>query len=365
MKKICIDARFWGIANTGIGRYVENLIENLPASSEINVSLIISPADIQEPKLAKFPKFVARRHPYTILSQFEMFKLWFQIRPDLIHVTHSSIPVFWPGKMVVTFHDLIRHISKGRDSTTRNYSFYRLKYLGYIFVDWVAMWRAAKIIVPAYYWKRELIKKYHLPENKIMVTYEGVNPDIKKSAEKKQFGMKKPFVVYTGNLYPHKNIPVLLSAVKLLGGQVSLALVGARSVFTDKAKNMISRFQISDYVHLLGRLTDKELSQLYSQASAFVFPSLIEGFGLTGLEAMAVGLPVIAANSSCLPEVYGQAAVYFDPKSPQDLSQKIIRVVSDSKLNKQLSFLGLQKVKDYSWAKMAAETWKIYQNELP
>jgi glycosyltransferase involved in cell wall biosynthesis len=266
--------------------------------------------------------------------------------------------------MVVTFHDLIRHISKGKDTTTRNYSFYKLKYLGYLLVDRIAMWRAKKIIVPAIYWKNELMVKYHLPGKKIEVTYEGVNSVIKKTSEKKSFGLVKPYVVYTGNLYPHKNIPVLLSAIKLLSGQVSLALVGARSVFTEKAREMINRMQVSDYVHLLGRLTDMEISQLYFQASAFVFPSLIEGFGLTGLEAMAAGLPVIAANASCLPEIYGKAAVYFNPKDPGELADVIFRVVSDNQLNKTLSALGLEKVKQYSWPKMAAETWKVYQNVL-
>jgi len=364
MKKICIDARLWGIAHTGIGRYTENLIENLPVSSDCSITLIVSPETESQPKLARFRKFIAFKHPYSVFSQFEMLKLWFQIRPDLIHFTHSSIPVFWPGKMVVTFHDLIRHISKGSDTTTKNYAFYRLKYLGYLLVDRIAMWRASGIIVPAQYWKKELIKRFRIPEDKIKVTYEGVDPVFKKTSEKKNFGMKKPFVVYAGNLYPHKNIPVLLNAVKLLGGEVSLALVGARSVFSDRAREMIKRLEVSDFVHLLGRLTDREMSQLYSQASAFVFPSLIEGFGLTGLEAMAAGLPVIAAEASCLPEIYGQAAVYFNPENPRELADVIIRVVSDDSLKKKLSELGLARVKQYSWAKMALETWNIYQKEL-
>lgn len=364
MKKICIDARLWGITHTGIGRYTENLIDHLPKSSGVSIYLIVSPDNILEPKLTRFRKYTAYKHPYAISSQFEMLKLWFQIRPDLTHFTHSSIPVFWPGKIVVTFHDLIRHISSGRETTTKSYAFFKLKYLGYLLVDRIAMWRAARIIVPAFYWKNELVRRFHLPGNKIKVTYESVSGDFKKTGDKKSFGMKKPFVVYTGNLYPHKNIPVLLNAIRLLGGEVSLALVGARSVFTDRAREMINRMQVSDYVHLLGRLTDREISQLYARASAFIFPSVIEGFGLTGLEAMAAGLPVIAANASCLPEIYGKAAVYFDPESPKDLSEKIYRVVFDNRLNKTLSLLGQEKVKQYSWAKMASETWQIYQSVL-
>jgi glycosyltransferase involved in cell wall biosynthesis len=364
MKKLCIDARMWGIAHTGIGRYVENLIDHLPQSRDVEVSLIVSPDTYREPKLEKYPRYIANKHPYTIASQFEMLRLWFQIRPNLLHVTHSSIPVFWPGRMVVTFHDLIRHISKGRDTTTKNYALYHLKYVGYLVVDRLALLRARKIIVPAMYWKNIIVEKFHLSPDRVVVTYEGVDSAIKKTVTKKNFGMSKPFVVYTGNLYPHKNIPVLLNAVKLLNGEVGLALIGARSVFTEKARLMVQRMGVDKYVHLLGKLTDQELSQVYSQASAFVFPSLIEGFGLTGLEAMAVGLPVIAAYASCLPEIYGQAAEYFDPQSPSDLSEKIIRVVSDPDLRTQLIKNGLAKVKEYSWDKMAAETWSIYHSAL-
>ncbi len=365
MKTICIDARLWGISHTGIGRYVENLIDFLPEDPKVRVVLIVSPADVNEPKLAGFKKFVAGYHPYTLMSQLEMLKLWFQIRPELFHATHSSIPVLWPGRMVVTFHDLIRHLSHGRDSTTKNYSFYKIKYIGYLLVDRIALIRAKKILVPAEFWANEIIHRFGISRSKIQVTYEGVDRHIKITGHGKSFGMPKPFVVYTGNLYPHKNIPVLLNAIRLLNGRVSLALVGARSAFTEKAKEMISRLGVSRQVHLLGKLTDEELSQLYAKASAFVFPSLIEGFGLTGLEAMAVGLPVIAANASCLPEIYGHAAVYFDPANPVDLSQKIIRLVSDRRLNKLFRMKGLEKVKSYSWSEMAEKTWQIYLQELP
>ena len=165
--------------------------------------------------------------------------------------------------------------------------------------------------------------------------------------------MKAYQIVYTGNLYPHKNIGVLISAVERL--QIKLKIICARNVFE-------KRLPKSEYVEYLGRLSDEEMVKVYKNSQAFVFPSLIEGFGLPGLEAMAVGLPVIAARASCLPEIYGDAALYFDPHDVNDLISKIQSVLSDKNLVKSLTQKGKQQVKKYSWAKMAKQTWEIYQN---
>lgn len=349
-KVICIDARMWGIKHTGIGRYIENLIDNLPGE----VILIVSPDLKNEPKLAKFKKYYARFHPYSLLAQFEVLWILSFIRPDLLHIPHFTIPVLWPGKMVVTIHDLIKHISKGRDTTTRHPFLYWPKYFGYLIIVWLAVHRASHIIVPANYWKNILEKKYHLNPNKISVTYEGVAKTFSGDSFKESpfKSIPKPFVVYTGNLYPHKNVPVLIRAIEL--AKVNLAIVCARSIFE-------KRFPVSPRVQYLGRLTDEQLVGLYQQALAFVFPSLIEGFGLPGLEAMAAGTPVIAAHASCLPEIYGDAAIFFDPHDPVDLADKINSLLIDPKLRQKYITLGKKQVSKYSWATMAKVTWQIYQ----
>lgn len=167
--------------------------------------------------------------------------------------------------------------------------------------------------------------------------------------------LNKPFLVYTGNLYPHKNVGLLVQVAEKMG--INLAIVCSRSVFEN-------RLPKSTRVHFLGRLSDQELLAVYKQATAFVLPSFIEGFGLTGLEAMAAGLPVISSNASCLPEIYGEAALYFDPHSAQELEEKIKLILNDKKLADQLRKKGLVQIKKYSWVKMAKETWQIYQTEL-
>lgn len=173
MNTICIDARFWGIKDTGIGRYTENLIDNLPVDKKTKLVLLVSPQTAKEPKLFRFEKYIIYNHPYTIRSLVETHLALFKIKPDLFHATNLSVPVFWPGKIVVTIHDLIKHYSRGLANTTRSPAIYWLKYLEYRILTFLAILRASHIIVPANYWKNVLIQKYGLSDNKITVTYEG------------------------------------------------------------------------------------------------------------------------------------------------------------------------------------------------
>ena len=358
MKTICIDARLWGISHTGIGRYTQNLIANLPSASGFRVVLVVAPECRDEPSLATYPKMVARFHPYSPLAQLEMLFIFIKIRPDLVHFTHSAITALWPGKYVVTIHDFIKHQSKGVGTTTQTPLMYWINYLGFLFVNWMSLARAKHIFVPSNYWKNYIHKKYNIPPAKVSVTYEAVS-DTFKYLQPSAYNPRipKPFVVHTGSLYPHKNIPVLVSAVEKLGGKVHLALVCARSVFS-------SRIPHSPYIHFLGRLSDADLKAVYKKALAYVFPSLIEGFGLPGLEAMAAGVPVIAAEASCLLEIYEDAALYFDPHNPTDLAGKIDLILADVQLRQELIARGKSQARKYSWVKMAQQTWQTYQGKL-
>jgi len=160
------------------------------------------------------------------------------------------------------------------------------------------------------------------------------------------------YLVYTGNLYPHKNVSTAIAAAEEL--KMTLKIICARSVFQHTLPK-------SQYVEYMGQLTDQEVKQVYEKALAFVFPSLVEGFGLPGLEAMAAGLPVIASNSSCLPEVYGSAALYFSPLRKDELVMQIKNLQKDKKLRNELIKMGKNQIKKYSWKKMADQTWEIYE----
>ncbi len=163
------------------------------------------------------------------------------------------------------------------------------------------------------------------------------------------------YLIYTGNFYPHKNLEVLIKAADKL--KINTYLVGKKSVFT-------TRLPQSEYVQFKHNLSDSQVVKLYKKAIAFVMPSKLEGFGLPGLEAMACGCPVIAAKASCLPEIYGDAALYFDPNDPSDLVAKSQLLQTDTQLRQSFIKLGLVQAKKYSWAAMASQTWQIYQNAL-
>ncbi|OGM32348.1 hypothetical protein A3D00_05005 [Candidatus Woesebacteria bacterium RIFCSPHIGHO2_02_FULL_38_9] len=363
-KIICIDARMWGVKNTGIGRYVEELIENLPDDPQVKIVLIVPPDLEDEPKLSKFGKVYARYRPYTIRAQFEILYLLIKIKPDLLHVPHFTIPVFWPGKMIVTIHDLIKHLSVGPSASTHSPIIYWIKYYLYLILIWFVASRVDHILAPAKYWKDALIKKYNLTTGKISVTYEGVsklfsderNVDV-------SYKLKKPYIIYVGNLYPHKNVPLLLDALSRLKN-VNLVIVCARNVFRERFEKMVKDKKLEQRTKFLNNVPDDTLANIYKNSVAFVTPSLIEGFGLPGLEAMAVGTPVIAAKASCLPEIYEDAALFFDPYNAKELSEKIKLFLNSEKMHEKYIKRGFEQVKKYSWQKMASQTWQIYLKEL-
>jgi glycosyltransferase involved in cell wall biosynthesis len=164
------------------------------------------------------------------------------------------------------------------------------------------------------------------------------------------------YVVYTGNFSPHKNVKTLITACDQI--KLQLILIGSKSPFYD-------RLPQSPVVTLKSGLDDQVVKKIYKEALCYVTPSLYEGFGLTGLEAMAAGCPVVAANNSCLPEIYGDAALYFDPNSVTDLINKLKLILVDTDLRLKLIKLGGQQVKQYTWELAAQKTWQEYISVLP
>jgi glycosyltransferase involved in cell wall biosynthesis len=373
--RIGIDARFWGIEHTGIGRYLMELVKNLEKIDQTNDYLIFLRKKYFRRlkfKNPRFKKVLADFPHYSFSEQILFKKLIEKENLDLVHFPHFNLPIFYRGKYLVTIHDLIKHESKGFLTTTRFQLFYWFKYLGYLITINLVLRRAQKILVPSHWWRKRLQKKFNLQKGKIRVTYEAVSQDFKKLAVKKdekriaevlkKYEIKTPFVIYTGNLYPHKNLLKLAEAIGKINQQreLFLVIVCAKSVFWQRFRREINKLGVKDSIVLAGFVPDRDLVCLYRAAQAFIFPSLLEGFGLPGLEAMAAGLPVIASRASCLPEIYQEAAYFFDPKSPKDMAAKILDVLRDSKLRKDLVREGQKRLKDFSWQKMAKQTLLVY-----
>jgi glycosyltransferase involved in cell wall biosynthesis len=371
--KIGIDARLYGLEHTGLGRYVMELINQLNRLDPKNqYALFLRKKHFKSLKLAKnFTKVLADIRHYSFAEQWKLPRLVHQANINLFHVPHFNVPLLYHRPFIVTIHDLLWHDVTGYNVTTLTPPVYTIKYIGYKKVVNHALKKSQTIIVPSRWVKKTLIKKFNLPSQKIRVVYEGIgrtflqkpSPSWTKKLLKK-ISLSPPFLIYTGNLYPHKNLTVLLQALNLLKNkqpQLKLVIVGARSVMLPRIKKEVFDRHLTTKVIFAHNLSDKDLASLYSQAEALVHPSISEGFGLTGVEAMAVGLPVIASTATSLPEIYGRAALYFKPTDPHQLAEKILKVLKNKSFRHQLISAGKKQVENYSWQKMTQETLQLYE----
>ena len=376
--RIGIDARLYGLEHAGLGRYVMKLVETvLRLDKKNNYVLFLTSDHASEFMGKKRVKVVVTNIPiYSFSEQLLLPFVFVREKLDLLHIPHFNAPVLYPGKFILTVHDLIKHDSRGPETTTRNPWLYSIKRLGYYLLTSIVGRRAETVLVPSEFVKKEVVKRLKLSEEKIVVTYEAVSGTIKDlrldEKEKKQvlsnFGLTQPFVVYTGSLYPHKNVDILVEAVEKHNetkeADLQLAIICSRSVFWDRMNQKITSRGLEGTIKMLGFVDDENVSKLYSLALALVHPSKMEGFGLTGLEAMNAGLPVISSSSSCLPEIYGDATLYFNPESTSDLVSKLEILIGDSILREQLAEKGHLQARKYSWERLARETLDVYQKVL-
>jgi len=366
--RIGIDARFLGPKGKGLGRYTQKLIENLEKIDEQNEYVIFLRRenwDEYEPKSPKFQKALADWRWYSLAEQIKMPANIFRQKIDLMHFPHFNVPILYFRPFVVTIHDLIlRHFPTRRASTLGPLKYWA-KNLAYKIVIWLAIKRAKMIIVPSHYVESDILKNFKISEEKIIVTYEGAPPVVRPAILKAgnilhKYGIKKPYLIYVGNAYPHKNLERLIEAFEILGKKskrdLQLVLVGEEDYFYRRLKQSVK----SEKIIFTGFVQDNELDLLYRDAELYIFPSLCEGFGLPPLEAMVHGVPVVSSDATCLPEILGKAVIYFDAARSQNMADKINRVLIDKDLAARLILAGYLQIKKYSWQKMAEETREIY-----
>jgi len=182
-----------------------------------------------------------------------------------------------------------------------------------------------------------------------------------------QINVKKPYLLYVGNAFPHKNLKRLIRAFKVVLSSkpsLKLALVGKIDDFYKSLQDLCQELKIEKNVIFVGRISDEDLKWLYQNALIYVFPSFLEGFGLPGLEAMENGLPVVSSDSSCLPEIYGDAALYFNPQNTEEMVKAILELSNNKELRDRLIKGGYKRIKKFSWRKCAQETLEIYKSIL-
>lgn len=369
MKHLVIDARWYGPKHTGIGRYTQNLILELVKIPQfrknLKLTVLIHPKNQNNIKLelgSHVNYALTEISHYSLLDQLITPLNLYRLKPDLVHFTHIDKPILYFGKSIVTIHDLIKNFSVGPETTTKNTSIYWIKHLSYLINSWFSI-KFNQIIVPSLYWKNHLITCYRLPSSKVTVTHEAVDPKFLKFKTDNYQLPTDNYLLYTGNLYPHKNLNIVLQALAKLP-RVKLKIISQPSVFLERLKHLAMVHKVDRQIEFLGFIDDRNFLKLYRHALAFVFPSLMEGFGLPPLEAMALGCPVISSNSSCSPEIYQRAALYFNPQSPDDLVKQINLLTNNPHLRRKLISAGHRQVKKYSWADTARQTFSVYKQLL-
>jgi glycosyltransferase involved in cell wall biosynthesis len=371
--KIVIDCRFWGSTHTGLGRYAQSLVTALhQLRPEEEVYLLIAPADKKRIKrlVPRFKLISCSARPYSLQEQWQILRLLKQLKPDLVHFLHFNIPFFYPHAFVVTIHDLIKHHSTGLSTTTKGPLGYFCRRLGYHLVMRQAINKSEFIFTPSQWVKQDILHFYSVPKTKIVVTPEApASVYLKKPVVKSsKFSLKSPYLIYIGNAYPHKNILQLIKAVQKVNQQhrLQLIIITARNVFYQRLRQQIRQLKAQSVVKLKGFTPDKDLRYLYQHSAAFITPSLLEGFGLPGLEAMAAGTVVLSSNRTSLPEVYGKAAIYFNPDDIDDMAEKILFVLDLNQSQRQsLIAKAKQHVQQYSWENTARKTLDVYHKVLP
>lgn len=364
--RILIDARLYGLENAGLGRYIGNLIlelSKIDSENEYVVFLRKKYFDILNlPK--NWKKVLTEFRHYSFKEQTILSGLIEKEDPDLVHFPHFNVPVFYPGKYVVTIHDILMHTNSGFEATTLPAPVYFVKRLGYRLVFDSAVKKSSAIIVPSQSVKDELVNGYKKVMDKIYVTYEGLDDNILFTHGSK---ISEKYFVYTGNAYPHKNLRRLIQAIVLLNTnrdeKISLVIASARNVFTNRVEKMIAELKAAGLVKLLGFVPDDELGSLFKNSLGFVFPSFSEGFGLPGLEAMSAGTLLLASDIPVFKEIYGEHAIYFNPLDFSSI-EKVMKDVLEIEPNKRKKTIeaGQKFAKRYSWAKMARQTLDIYEH---
>lgn len=365
--KIGIDARMFRSATAGIGRYSQNLIKNLlKIDQENHYVLFMTAADEREardqlPATGNYKIVITNIPHYSLTEQTKMTRIVAKEKCDLVHFLNFNYPVKYDGRFIVTIHDLTLLFYP---EAARKTNFAKQWAFRYILKK--ACENSSKIIAPSESTKKDVLKTFNIPAAKIQVIHEAA--DDKKLIEvnknsidkiRKQYGLTaNPIILYVGQFRRHKNIKRLLETFGILKKEMSAELVLIGKV--PQGFKIDNKALLRDTL-MPGFVSDAELAAWYKLASVFVFPSLYEGFGLPGLEAMTAGVPVVSSKRASLPEIYQDAALYFDPLKPQEIADKIKIVLTNKEKKDWLIRQGKLTAKIYSWRKTAAQTLKIYQ----
>jgi glycosyltransferase involved in cell wall biosynthesis len=363
--RIGIDAR--KLHDFGIGTYIRNLLRQLARMDRQTEFVLLCRADDRETLAtlgANFRPVIETAGNYSLAEQVRIPYALKREGVTLFHAPHYVLPPLVTCKSVVTIHDCI-HLMFPQYLPNRFAYRYAKASIS------MAARRATRVMTVSESSKRDILRYVDTEPNKIDVIYNAyderfaIDPreeDVVRVSERYQ--LQSEFVLYAGNVKPHKNLERLIEAFYLVRKRgldhLKLVLIGDEISKYTALRRAVHRYQLHKYVRFLGYLPEETLAVMYRLAGVFVFPSLYEGFGLPPLEAMASGTPVVTSNVSSLPEVAGDAAVLVDPYDPSAIAEGIYRVLTDENLRRDLRHKGIARAGQFSWEQSVRRIRAIY-----
>lgn len=339
----------------GVSVYALNLLKyfsrKATADTQFRVYMRFAPRS-DMPKENPYFKYEIVPGAFLWSQIFLPLRLYQKREIDVFFSPAHYLPRFCPVPTAVTIHDL-------------SYLYFPEDFLKkdlFQLTHWTkySASAATKIIAVSETTKLDIVKSYKIPENNITVIHNGYEKKHLPSESKLKLpGNDHPYILYVGTLQPRKNIDTLIEAFykyQQLHPDFKLVIAGKKGWLYEKIFQLVTDLGLEDDVYFTDYISDNQLIFLYKNAFCFVMPSLYEGFGIPPLEAMSFGCPVISSMTSSLPEIAGDAALYFDPESSYDLAEKLKELKDDTVLRKALIKKGHLRIKQFSWENCADET---------
>lgn len=293
------------------------------------------------------------------------YSAFFGKKSDITHFFNYIVPPFVHGKKVVTIHDMVY---KAFPETVRG----RTRFMLETGLN-KSMKRADIIITDSEFSKSEIVKYFPEYSRKIRVVPCGVDCDRFKPCDnlseisrvKKSLGINDDYFLYVGTIEPRKNLVRLIKAYKAFTKHVEnspkLVLAGAKGWLCDDIYKLVKKLDLEKKVIFTKYVPSEDMTPLMCGAMAFVFPSLYEGFGIPPLEAMACGVPVLTSGEASIPEVVGNCAVICDAYSVKSIARGLYRLYKNPDLRSNLSKLGLERSKLFTWERSAEKLYSVYK----
>ncbi len=363
--RVGIDARLVFYNRAGIGEYIVQLVEALATVHHPQDEFVLLQSRKDKTSIISSNGFIRKSLWTPCHNRFEQPALSFEISGlglDLLHSPDFIPPFRRNCKSVITIHDLAFLLYP--HFLTKESA----RYYGQIDQAWR---KTDHIIAVSEATKQDSIRMLGVPEKKITVIHEAANPIYRQLPQdeamqnvQKRYKFGKDFILFVSTIEPRKNLPGLLQAYRRLRDEYKrdelLVLAGANGWLWEEVYETVKQLDLEDHVAFLGRVPNDDLVYLYNAARLLVHPSFYEGFGLTPLEAMTCGTPVIVSNTAAIPEVVGDAAVLINPHDIDGLTVAMWRTLTENELRQSLIGKGLKRARQFSWQKAAQKTLEIY-----